>query len=521
MIKRDYIYIFSIIFYSFFINWFSANIGILPIDTFGFFDTGYGILNKQLPIRDYWAYTGLTVDYFQSFFFFIFGNNWNSYVIHGSVINVLATLVFYFFLIKINISKNFCLIYSISFATLLYPLSGTPYAYLHAYTFSLVGIMLFYILYVSKNKKFWFLLPIIYFLSFFSMQTPTVYIIALMTIFITFILTKEKNYLIFRQLLIGLGIVIIFLILYLLITNTSAKDLFYQYFLFPITIAESRVSGDVGAYVKLIDQLNFKRIFGDFKFIHIFLIPLIYFQLLKLKSKKIDKIFFISILFILSTILFIYNQLLQANQIYIFSLIPILAALVQKNINFNTNSKNYSSFILIVLILFISLKFHFRYNVDRKFIDLENIDKTQAINAQDIHQNFNNLKWISRYSSPKEDKAFIKKVIQSLKNEDKNSYVITHYQFFSTILKKNFYILNRWYIWDNNSHPTESHKYFKYYKNFVLENFRKNSIKTIYLINETEEIKFSNIENYFEDICFNQENIIEKKFIKLTVKNCI
>ena len=55
----------------------------------------------------------------------------------------------------------------------------------------------------------------------------------------------------------------------------------------------------------------------------------------------------------------------------------------------------------------------------------------------------------------------------------------------------------------------------------MLENFRKNSIKTIYLINETEEIKFSNIENYFEDICFNQENIIEKKFIKLTVKNCI
>ena len=162
------------------------------------------------------------------------------------------------------------------------------------------------------------------------MQTPTVYIIALMTIFITFILTKEKNYLIFRQLLIGLGIVIIFLILYLLITNTSAKDLFYQYFLFPITIAESRISSDADAYVKLIDQLNFKRIFGDFKFIHIFLIPLIYFQLLKLKSKKIDKIFFISILFILSTILFIYNQLLQANQIYIFSLIPILAALVQK-----------------------------------------------------------------------------------------------------------------------------------------------------------------------------------------------
>ena len=80
---KNYIYIFIIVFYSFFINWFSANQGVLPIDTFGFFDTGYGILKGQLPIKDYWAYTGLTVDYFQSFFFLIFGNNWNSYIIHS------------------------------------------------------------------------------------------------------------------------------------------------------------------------------------------------------------------------------------------------------------------------------------------------------------------------------------------------------------------------------------------------------------------------------------------------------
>ena len=44
----------------------------MPIDTFGFFDTGYSILNNQLPMRDYWAYTGITVDYIQSFFY----NNW-------------------------------------------------------------------------------------------------------------------------------------------------------------------------------------------------------------------------------------------------------------------------------------------------------------------------------------------------------------------------------------------------------------------------------------------------------------
>ena len=67
--KNNTLYLSIVIFYSFLINWFSANIGVLPIDTFGFFDTGYGILKGQLPISDYWAYTGVVVDYFQSSLF--------------------------------------------------------------------------------------------------------------------------------------------------------------------------------------------------------------------------------------------------------------------------------------------------------------------------------------------------------------------------------------------------------------------------------------------------------------------
>ena len=61
----------------------------------------------------------------------------------------------------ISRSKNFCLFYSLSFATLLYPVSGTPYAYLHAYTFSLIGLMLFFMLYNSKYDKFLFFIPLI------------------------------------------------------------------------------------------------------------------------------------------------------------------------------------------------------------------------------------------------------------------------------------------------------------------------------------------------------------------------
>ena len=56
--------------YSFTINWFSGNIGVMPIDTFAFFDTSFSILKNKLPIRDFWIFTGLTVDYIQSLFFF-------------------------------------------------------------------------------------------------------------------------------------------------------------------------------------------------------------------------------------------------------------------------------------------------------------------------------------------------------------------------------------------------------------------------------------------------------------------
>ena len=85
----------------------------MPIDTFGFLTLVTAFLN-QLPVRDYWAYTGITVDYIQSLFFKIFGNNWYSYVIHSSTINALSALIFYFFLIELKISKFFSLIYALS-----------------------------------------------------------------------------------------------------------------------------------------------------------------------------------------------------------------------------------------------------------------------------------------------------------------------------------------------------------------------------------------------------------------------
>ena len=141
----------AILIYSYFINWHSGNIGIIPIDSFGFLDTGYSIINGHLPIRDFWIFTGLLVDYMEAIFLFLFGNNWNSHLAHSSFMNIVATIGFYFFLKEYNLSIFHNFFYCLCFATLCYPLSGTPFAYLHAFIFSLLAI--FNLLIAIKKKQ--------------------------------------------------------------------------------------------------------------------------------------------------------------------------------------------------------------------------------------------------------------------------------------------------------------------------------------------------------------------------------
>ena len=38
------------------------------------------------------------------------------------------------------------------------------------------------------------------------------------------------------------------------------------------------------------------------------------------------------------------------------------------------------------------LKYHLRYNVDRKFIDIEKVDKKLGFQSKELHKNFKGLK---------------------------------------------------------------------------------------------------------------------------------
>ena len=445
------------------------------------FDSGYSILNGHLPIRDFWIFTGLLVDYMEAIFIFIFGNNWNSHLAHGSFMNVVATLSLFFFLKDYNLKFYHIIIYSLSFATLCYPVSGTPFAYLHAYIFSLIAALNLIIAIKKKNNFYWFVLPIICFLAFLSMQTPTSYILLILAISIICYFLKNRKKLNLKYFIFGCLSIIVLFFLFLYFTKTPIINFVYQYILFPITIGEGRIISNDTAYIGLLDQLNLKRLFGEFKLIHIFLIPLIFISIKNFKSNSSEKNF-LNLIIIFSAMAFLFNQIITANQTYIFSLIPVLAAILHINL-INSKFNNKILYIIFLFIFFSTIKFHYRFNVDRKFHDLEYVDKSKAIQASMIHKNLKSLKWINKFDNPKKELMVLKQALKTIKNEEKQLALITHYQFMSTVLAKPLNILNRWYLWDNNTHPTENHKYFKFYQSLINKSL-KNKVEIIYLLGQ-------------------------------------
>ena len=344
-------------------------------------------------------------------------------------------------------------------------------------------------------------------LAFLSMQTPSAYIILLIAFLSIFYFFKKKKIDNLKFLSLGVFFSILIVILFLFFSKIKFESFFYQYFLFPFSIGEGRIMSDASSYVSLKDQLNFKKIFGDFKFIHIFFLPLIFISIYNLK-KNLNKFILLNIVFVSATALFIFNQLLTANQIYIFSLVPLLAAILHLNI-VNLNFPKYIGFIIIIAVLFATFKFHYRYNIDRKFHDLEKTSKIQAIDASVIHKNLKGLKWVSKqFPDPKDEIKMVKRAIEIIEKDKRRKMLITHYSFISTILDEDLNLLNRWYLWDNNTHPTENHKYFSFYKNMVNKKLENEKIEVIYLLGR--KMKFEKFKINFTEVCFESKIIINK-----------
>ncbi len=237
LVNTHFFYLLLIFLFSFFINFYYSKFGTFPIDTFLHYDTGFRILNNEYPVRDYWIVSGFIIDFLQSIFFKIFGVNWFAYTFHSSLFNFIISLLSYYFFLSLNVSRFKSLIYTLSFATLAYTVSGTPFVDHHAVFFLLISTYLIITaLNYPKKSYLWVLIVIMFFLSFLSKQVPTFYVALSQGAIILYILIKKKNYNIFKIILISFIASIIFFLLLLTYLNIDISLFYTQYLDYPRTI---------------------------------------------------------------------------------------------------------------------------------------------------------------------------------------------------------------------------------------------------------------------------------------------
>ena len=544
----------SIIFiplFSFFVNFYFGHQGLMPLDDLQNFNSGHRILKGDFPFRDYYSITGPILDIWQSIIYKIFGSNWQSLIIHASLLNCAFSISVFIFLKKLNFKKIDSFLYSICSGLLMFPPTGNPTVEHNSLALSMISFFIF-IIGLKENKNYLLFISIFIFLTaFFIKQVPTAYfIIFCILIYLSrsFSSINKKNFII---LILSFLFAISFYILFFLFNDVSLKNIFNQYLIFATSLGENRFSNLNHGY--FYDKIS--KIF----FLLFLIIPSLYSSYL---SKKVQNILFI---FGLSLIIIIYETH-SNNQPITFSLIPIFCAFFyyfHSTNNLNSKIINYFFFIIItycfyrilryeifyiyiylfllitfflkkrislrysiLIYLFITTSFYFeKYVKIRAWDDLRKNEISQSFDAQIIDNKLKYLKWKTVYFKDTEtEKKLIFDTLQYLKSlGPSDRYIlITDYQIYNLILnKKDFSPVKYWHI--NATYPAKNHKMRKNFEEFFKSKIVDNNVTQI-IIDNTSGFKNNEIKE-FEWLykCLNKKIATNNKslYIFQIKENCL
>jgi len=478
--QKKVLYLLILFFFSTSINQYYGNLGLCPIDSFWFFNSGYDILNGHYPFKDYWTIAGPFISYAQAFFFKIFGVSWFSYVFHASIFNFLISVTTFYTLYKFKLNINYCLFYSLLVSILAYPSAGTPFVDHHASIISIISVFCFILALKTNLKIYWFLLPIFFLLAFLTKQTPTSYIFFIIVFLsvIYFIFNFNFNKIILG--ILGSIIIISIFLVTLVVSKISFVSFYEQYFSFPLSIGKTR-------YEYFLFPLEFSRIVLRHKLIHLATLVLIIVSIKNiihnLKYFKSNE-FLITLSLIGSSYSLIAHQLMTINGMFIFFIIPILVAFSHIYYLKYFKSKKYILAFLLLLAFSSTAHYWNKYINKRDFMDLRNANLKEAVDAQILDDKLRGLKWISclKPDNPKKEISLLLEVIDIIKNDKRNKSIITDYQFISVILS--LYDFSPSHVWFINHvvHQEKNSKYFKKYKLLFVNQLKKNKIEIVYLI---------------------------------------
>ena len=159
-----------------------------------------------------------------------------------------------------------------------------------------------------------------------------------------------------------------------------------------------------------------------------------------------------------------------------------------------------------------------RFNENRKFHELSNVNFESSIDASAIDKKLSGLNWISPSNTiPQEEIDLAKFGKNILLNEKRNKMVITDFQFFSALLNEKLHSPSRSY--DKISYPNKTNKYFEEYKTFLVNKIEDNKIEVIYFINfDTADEKLI-LHDFLLNKCLSKE-IITKQVKRFIIKKC-
>ena len=510
--QKKYIYPVILSIFSIIINQYYGYIGILPIDSFLIFNSGYDLLNGFYPFKDYWTIKEPFIDFLQALFFKTFGVSWFSYVFHASIFNCLISLSTYFILRYFKLSVDVSFLYAFCVAALTYPTSGSPFSDHHALIFCLLSLYLFFVALKTNNKLYWFLLPFLLGFSFLSKQAPTAYLIIVISLLslIYFIYKKDFSGLVYS--ILGFTIFTTIFITTLLFLKIEIIDFINQYFLFPQSLGATRLDW--------VFPLEFKRFVLRFK-IHYISIFFLFLILIRSTIRKRGGIKFEEVIIALSLIftclLFIFHQLMTINAIFIYCLIPIFFAFSQIYCE-NYYKKKFLKFFFIASLLISSTYYFVKYVNSRAFMDLKSVDISKSVDAKKIDERLSGIKWITMFypEHPDEEIENINFALKILKNDNEKKMIITDYQFISVFLEEYDYSVTRfWY--DYHGYPSKDNKFFAYWKKFVIKKIKENELKSIYVLNPLHG-ETNPLENIFGN-CL-KKKYFNKVFYKINIDNC-
>ncbi len=510
---RLHIYTFFLVIISFSINQYYAYSGVLPVDSFSTFNSGYDILNGSLPFKDFWTIKGPVLDVLQALYFKIFGVSWFSYSLHSSSFNSIFALATFYTLNKFDLDLKYSFIYSALTSILMYPTYGIPFTDHHVSIFSILAIYSLCIAIKTNRNIYWFFIPIFLFLGFFTKQTPAAYFgILIATISVLYLLKNFRLSIILISFISSAILIIIFFSL-IYLYHIPLEDFVTQYFLFPMSLGETRI--------EWLLPFEFQRFVLRHKLIYIALsIPifLLFKSLFRNFFAILEKENLIFLLLLGTLLIFITHQLMTINGLFIFFLIPIFSGFSHK---FSQNFKKKKFLLNFFLILSIAstIYYHQKYISKRDTLLLRHINLNNAIDSAVLDNKLKGLRWITHHypNNPSNEINFLLSSMEEIKKDKRKKMLVTDYQFIPVILGINDYSAARIW-WRHHIYPEPSKLYFIEWKNFLLRKIIENNIEVIYTIKPLEG-EHNIFDGLINDTCYSTKQV-SKILIEQKLNNC-